>query len=643
MKPRRILWVLATVVGVVLGVGWLRFQFSGEQDIATFSSEPVESSALNEPLTASATQTTALSMPAMPAMPGRAKRWFEKQTAELDPRADGWDSEAFSELAVGVLDQLAKILTDVKPPTSDQLRQLVADRFSCTSLQSESPERLFTDETLRVDRATIELDPNDNEAAVWHEVDGLAAALHQLMTPFANGRNRRVKFKLFEVETTGGSIVTRQFVSIAADTEYGNIEQNATWRICWAAPTATDRPRMTWVGVERWEQVTNTSGGAVFQDCTQDVLGNMTAYREQLANGIDYWLQRRDASLIDPFGHHGLAVGDANGDGRDDIYVCQPGGLPNLLFLQLANGTVEDASARAAVDILDITRSALFVDLDNDDDQDLAVATISHLLLFENDGAGKFALRVRLADVQDAHSLTATDFDNDGLLDLYVCSYRGNASGSMGSPTPIPIHDATNGGRNLLFRNVIERRPEPEWKFVDVTSQVGLDEDNQRWSYAAAWEDYDNDGDQDLYVANDFGRNTLYRNDKGRFSMTAAEAGIREAAFGMSVTWGDYNQDGQPDAYVSNMFSGAGNRITNQPQFQPSASSEVRQALRFTARGNTLFENQGDGKFRDVSESAGVTMGRWAWSSLFCDINNDSRPDLLVGNGFLTREDTGDL
>ena len=123
----------------------------------------------------------------------------------------------------------------------------------------------------------------------------------------------------------------------------------------------------------------------------------------------------------------------------------------------------------------------------------------------------------------------------------------------------------------------------------------------------------------------------------------AAEAGVEDISAGMSVTWGDYNHDGLMDLYVSNMFSSAGNRVTYQRQFKPAAESDTRAAFQRHARGNSLFENAGDGTFRDVSDDAGVTMGRWAWASLFVDINNDSYEDLLVANGLRTGEDTGDL
>jgi hypothetical protein len=201
----------------------------------------------------------------------------------------------------------------------------------------------------------------------------------------------------------------------------------------------------------------------------------------------------------------------------------------------------------------------------------------------------------------------------------------------------MPYYDATNGGKNALLRN------EGGLQFEDVTERVGLDQNNTRFSLAAAWDDYDLDGDPDLYVANDFGRNNLYRNDDGRFVDAAAEAGVEDISAGMSASWGDYNNDGRLDLYVSNMFSSAGNRVTYQRKFSADRDDQIVEDIRRHARGNSLFENAGDGAFRDISIDANVTMGRWAWASSFADVNNDGWQDLLIANGFITNEDVDDL
>ena len=122
---------------------------------------------------------------------------------------------------------------------------------------------------------------------------------------------------------------------------------------------------------------------------------------------------------------------------------------------------------------------------------------------------------------------------------------------------------------------------------------------------------------------------------------TTSSSGAADTAFGMSTTWGDYDRDGWMDMYVSNMFSSAGNRIAYQRQFRPGSTETLGQYQRH-ARGNSLFVNGPEG-FRDASEEAGVTVGRWAWGSIFVDVNNDGWEDIYVTNGFITADDNNDL
>jgi hypothetical protein len=237
-------------------------------------------------------------------------------------------------------------------------------------------------------------------------------------------------------------------------------------------------------------------------------------------------------------------------------------------------------------------------------------------------------------------SMAAADFDANTYVDIYVCGYfsRDGSADGVGLGRPVPYHDANNGVRNYLLSNL------GLFRFEDVTERVGLEQNNRRFSYACAWADYDLDGDPDLYVANDFGRNNLYRNESGRFVDVAGNAGVEDISAGMSACWGDYDRDGWFDIYVGNMFSSAGNRVAYQRQFQPTASTEERELFQRHARGNSLFRNAGDGTFQDVSLDAQVTMGRWAWSSNFVDLNNDGWDDLLVANGMVTSAtDPGDL
>ena len=163
------------------------------------------------------------------------------------------------------------------------------------------------------------------------------------------------------------------------------------------------------------------------------------------------------------------------------------------------------------------------------------------------------------------------------------------------------------------FIRIQSRRHETangSWRFSDVTREVGLDVNSRRHSLAAAWEDYDNDGDQDLYVANDYGQNCLYRNDGGRFTEIAKSLGVVDFGSGMSVSWSDVDHDGDMDLYVGNMFSSAGNRIARQPRFQHRIK-QPQDKLRLPrfAKGNTLFLNDGD-SFHEAPKSFCSTF-RW--------------------------------
>jgi hypothetical protein len=180
--------------------------------------------------------------------------------------------------------------------------------------------------------------------------------------------------------------------------------------------------------------------------------------------------------------------------------------------------------------------------------------------------------------------------------------------------------------------------------FKDVTGESGLDVGNVRLSYGCLWEDFDNDGDQDLFIVNDFGPNNYFENDgKGRFVDQSGAPGVRDGGFGMGLTAADFDHDGRYDLHISNMYSGAGNRIARQDWFHADQDAKVRETLLSLARGNTLLKNLGGSAFSDTSEPSGIAMGRWSWASLAVDLNNDSFEDLLVANGFVTGKDPDDL
>ena len=321
---------------------------------------------------------------------------------------------------------------------------------------------------------------------------------------------------------------------------------------------------------------------------------------------------------------------------------AQPGGLPNRLFVHQNSGTALDISQFSQTNLMDNTHAALLIDVDNDADQDLILSTAHAILFFANDGNAKFTLKLAYRDARDLYSLAAADYDADGDLDLFACGYFPAATPSDTLPLPIPYFDAKNGGRNFLLRN------DGQWSFVDATQSTNLHRNNRRFSYAAIWTDFDNDNDQDLYVANDFGPDQLFENQTGtaqkrQFTEVSSHMGIRHGAFGMSVSGSDLNRDGFEDLYIANMFSSAGSRITRQPKFRPDDPLNLRAQFRRLAEGNTLLINHSGSSFQDVSQQSKTRMGRWSWSSNFVDLNNDAWDDLLVTNGYITGSDPKDL
>lgn len=548
----------------------------------------------------------------------------------MDPTRDGWETEAFSAAATAQLQALKSLLTASAEITAEPLAALAVADVRIAPLRPGDTSEVFRDGRWLVRRAK---EPGAPQAGL----DRLAAALNDLRRGATQVDPLLKVFRVSRIDAT--EVETAVVVSIGIYSATDRRQINAEWTCRWRTPSGTP-PLLAAITPASHEEVIHDSPQPLFADATAALLADSTAYRDQWLVSSDHWRARLPRDLgLDPVANHGLAIGDVNGDHLDDLYVCQQGGLPNRLYLQRPDGTLEDVTSVSGADWLDYCAAALFVDLDNDGDRDLVISQDFRVLFMANEGSGRFSLETVVATKAQSFSLAAADYDRDGLVDVYVCGYNPSTAalrgGAMGEP--LPFHDANNGGENILWRN------EGGFRFEDVTAAAGLNVNNTRYSFAAAWEDYDNDGDQDLYVANDYGRNNLYRNEGERFTDVAGALGVEDTASGMSVSWSDFNHDGLMDLYVSNMFSSAGNRITYQKQFKAGLPEDVRASFQHIALGNTLFQGVEGAKFKDVSVEAGVTLGRWAWCSKFADFNNDGLDDILVANGFITTEDTGDL
>jgi Tfp pilus assembly protein PilF len=429
---------------------------------------------------------------------------------------------------------------------------------------------------------------------------------------------------------------------VGAGARAWRVEHVGVWRMKWRRATSG------WQIVE-WttaSHVASRASSPVFTEVTEQSLGGNDSFRRQLSTDLDTWMGRLDSVLTrDSNGHHGISVGDADGDGLEDLYVAQPAGLPNRLYRARGDSTFEDVTERAGLGVLDDTAASLFADVDNDGDEDLVVATGTKPLLFVNDGTGRFSA------VPDAFgfqrplqgaltSMAMADYDRDGFLDLYLCVYSYfYGAGEDKAGTPTPYYEARNGPPGILFRN------DGRGRFVEVTKESGIDEGNDRYHFAAAWADYDGDGWPDLLVSNDFGTKNLYRNrglrdGKVTFEDVAAKAGVLDHGAGMSAAFLDYDNDGLLDIYTGNMWTASGLRVTSSPAFMPDAGPEVRALYHRHARGNSLFRNLGDGRFEETTAEARAGMGRWAWSSDALDFDSDGWEDLYVVNGMLTRKDT---
>jgi len=320
-----------------------------------------------------------------------------------------------------------------------------------------------------------------------------------------------------------------------------------------------------------------------------------------------------------------VSVADFDGDGRPDLYFTNSRfGESNALYHNKGDGTFDEVAASAGLADLNkpgegVSMGAVWGDFDNDGREDVLVYRYGFLALFRNvDGTRPGGTRFEDVTAQaglhrwvNSNGAIWLDYDRDGLLDLYVTAYFRDVDLWHLATTKI-MHNsfefATNGGKNLLFHNL------GGGKFEDVTDKMGVG--STRWTLAAASADFNGDGWPDIYLANDYGPEELYLNDRGR-TFKLSTAGLEsESKSGMSATLGDAFNRGRLDAFVTNI-SERGYLFQNN-----------------NLRLNQMLET---GRFRNVAEGAIADAG-WAWGAQFGDLNNDGANELFVANGFISAD-----
>ena len=618
-KQRKVL--LAKWVTQILTIILLLFATNCEKK----ETQPVESSEKSPTNFSSNSENTSIS-----SKTDSKSKW----NAIDNPSEDGWKTEALAEYANKKLKKLGDLFFN-----DGTLENIITSDFSTDPLSPKELKTLLSKDSIIIQSADIQ--SNTKKEGAEHLQKELVSTRNQTSEL---PEERYIKFKIvgIDLKSDQETFNTKVLFNINYKTNSNIVQKNAVWSINWKG--LDEHTKISDITIQSFSQAIRQKAFPLFTEITESVIGENSCYTTQLAHGMNHWLTRAPVrAMLNRFGTPGISIGDVNGDGLDDFFLCQEPGLPNRLFIQQKDGKALELSKEWGVDWIEDSRSSVIADFDNDGDQDLAVACYGMVVIANNNNQRGFEPVTVLRTSWSTSSLAAADYDNDGLIDLYVCAYVNEDNGdSIGTGSnEFVYHDAENGAANTLFKNTT--KDTGNLSFIDVTEEAGLNINNSRWSFAASWEDYDNDGDQDLYVANDYGRNNLYNNDKGKFTDLASETDSEDSASGMSVSWADYDRDGNMDLYVSNMFSAAGNRITNQKQFKNSTQQSVRERFRRFARGNTLLRNTGQ-IFQDTSLSAGVNMGRWAWGSNFIDFNNDTFPDLIVANGYLTsKSESGDL
>jgi tetratricopeptide (TPR) repeat protein/peroxiredoxin len=566
----------------------------------------------------------------------RSERPLDAALQKVQTGLDDFITEKYADQIAAILAEWSANCLQAGPGTEAIAKFLAAD-FSGTSLQAAESRVVRSSAALQVRQIRFANQATLSRDAFLREWRSALSAFSKIVT---------AEFQITRIDGAGPETLPSQLPArlqtriryeiVGTGTGFYREQRVGSWDLEWRPFPAGEFRVCNWRALDETQA---RSSSPVFVDITSAALGRNSSYSAQMLHGTDYWRTVLDgASGIDIYGHNGVSVADIDNDGFDDLYICQPAGLPNRLYRNRGDGTFDDITESSGLGILENTACALFADFSNRGRQDVIVVRANGPVFFVNEGGGKFRQKPDAFQFANPPQGTftgaaAADYDRDGYLDIYFCLYA-YYQGTGQYRYPSPYHDAENGPPNFLMRN------QRDGTFRDVTAASGLNQNNTRYSFCCGWSDYDRDGWPDLYVVNDFGRKNLYRNNgDGTFADVASQAAAQDVGAGMSVCWFDYDNDGAEDLYVGNMWTAAGKRISTQEIFKKDSPQEVRALYQKHAMGNSLLRNmlhKRGATFEDATNSSGATMGRWAWSSDAFDFDHDGFLDLYIANGMVS-------